>query len=136
MLGVIDSSSDLICSAGTPEKAHSSAMRDKMQPLQSLFLSFQNIPATESEQILIEPSDSLQESLFLGILLLLFACVATNCKTVNHAAVKVDLIWLFGFEQDSLGFVALLGGKYLVCLGGCDGEGASNSGKFVFFDET
>lgn len=82
------------------------------------------IPATESNQMLIKPSNSLQESLLLRILLLLLAQIAANGETVNDTAVKVNLVWLLGLNEDGLGFVALLRGEDLVCFCGCDRQRA------------
>ena len=52
-----------------------------------LQLTSSHLPATESNQMLIKPSNSLQERLLLGILLLLLGQIATDGETVNHTAV-------------------------------------------------
>jgi hypothetical protein len=86
--------------------------------------------------VLIKPSNSLKESLFLSILLLLLGEITSHRETVHDTTVQVDLIWLFGLDEDGLGLVALLGGEDLVSLSGGDGEGSADSGELGFFDES
>jgi hypothetical protein len=54
---------------------------------------------------------------------------------MHHSREKVDLIGLFCFNEDCLGFVAFLGREDLVCFRGGDGEGAGDGGEFGFLDE-
>lgn len=65
-------------------------------------------------QVLVEPANSLGESLLLGELVVLVAEVGTDSEAVGDAAVQVDLPVLAGLGEDILGLVAQLGGEDLV----------------------
>jgi hypothetical protein len=52
---------------------------------------------------------------------MLNARITANREAVHNTAVKIDLVWLLGLNQDGLGLVALLGGEDIVRLGGGDG---------------
>ena len=66
-----------------------------------------NIPL----QILVEPHNSLAESLLLSPPLNPDVHIAANCKTVGHTAEQVDLPGVSSLNEGVLGFVAELGGE-------------------------
>ena len=86
--------------------------------------------------MLIKPSNSLKESLLLGILLDLFGEITSHREAMDNTAVKVNLVWLLGLHEDGFRLVALLGWEDLVGFSGCDGEGAIDGGELRFFDES
>lgn len=92
-------------------------------------------PTMQSSQMLIEPSDRLQERLLLREPLDLLARIAAHAEAVTDAAVQVDLVRLLRREQDLLGPVALLRWEDLVCFRGGDGERAGDGGQLGFLDE-
>lgn len=65
-------------------------------------------------QVLVEPANSLGESLLLGELVVLVAEVGADSEAVSDAAVQVDLPVLAGLGEDILGLVAQLGSEDLV----------------------
>jgi len=85
--------------------------------------------------MLIKPSHSLQESLFLRKLLILLAHVTSHREAVGDPTEEVDLVWLLCLNEDNLGFVAHLGGEDVVSFRGGEGEGPGDSTEFDFFDE-
>jgi len=89
----------------------------------------------QSDQVLIEPAHSLQERLLLGELLNLLACITPDREPMGHTAVQIDLVRLFGLNEDSLRLVALLSWENLVCFCGSDGERSSDGSELGFLDE-
>lgn len=85
--------------------------------------------------MLLEPRQSLQESILLCILGDLVTQLGPHRESVFDTAVQVDLVGETGLLKDNLGFVTLLGGKDCVGLGGRDAEGTSDGLEFVGFDE-
>lgn len=62
-------------------------------------------------QVLVEPSNGLNESLLLSPLLNLDVQVTADSEAVGHAAEQVDLPGVAGFDEGVFGFVAELGGE-------------------------
>lgn len=91
--------------------------------------------ASESEQMLIKPSNGLKEGLLLGIFLNLLAHIASDRETVHDAAIQVDLVSLLSLGEDHLRLVTLLGGEDLVGFRGCDGKRTRDCREFGFFDK-
>lgn len=85
--------------------------------------------------MLLEPRQSLQESILLCVLRDLVTQLGPHRESVFDTAVQVDLVGETGLLEDNLGFVALLGGEDRVGLGGGDAEGAADGLEFVGFDE-
>jgi hypothetical protein len=104
-------------------------------PSLSLQLTQSNV-LRQSNQMLIKPSNSLQERLLLRILLYLLACIASQREAMRNSTVKVDLVWLLGGYEDLFGLVALLGREDGVGFCGGDGDGTVNGAELGFFDET
>ena len=69
-------------------------------------------------QVLVEPHNSLAESLLLGELVLGLADVGADSETVGDTAEQVDLPGLASLDEGVLGLVAELGGEDLVDLFG------------------
>lgn len=65
-----------------------------------------------------EPSDSLNEGLLLGELVLGLAQIGADGETVNDTAEQVDLPRLAGLDKGALGLVAQLRGEDLVSFYG------------------
>lgn len=87
-------------------------------------------------QILIKPSNSLQESLFLGKLLNRLAHITSNRETVRNTTEKVYLIYSLDFLEDIFCLVAFFCWEDIIGFGGCDGEGSFDGADFFFIDET
>ena len=62
-------------------------------------------------QVLIEPSNSLKESLFLGKLLLLLRNVAADSEAVLDVGEEVELVGHVVLEEDVLRLAAFFGGE-------------------------
>lgn len=67
-----------------------------------------------------EPSDSLNEGLLLGELVLGLAQIGADGETVNDTAEQVDLPRLAGLDKGALGLVAQLRGEDLVSFCGIE----------------
>lgn len=76
-------------------------------------------PERDSLQVLVEPSNSLNESLLLSPLLNLNVQVAPDGEAVRHTAEQVDLPGVAGLDEGVLGLVAELGGEDGVGFCGC-----------------
>lgn len=72
----------------------------------------------QSDQVLVEPVNSLQESFLFSKSLNLVACVATDTESMGNTREQVNLVWLLCFDQEFLRLVTLFGREYLVGLGG------------------
>lgn len=73
--------------------------------------------------------------MLLGKLLGPLGHIAADGETVLGTRVKEHLVGQAGLLENLLGLVALLGGEDLIGLGGGDGQGTGNGGKFVLVDE-
>jgi len=89
----------------------------------------------QSNQMLIKPSNRLQERALFRILLNLLASIASHGETVDDTTVQINLVRLLGLNENRLGLVTFLGGEDLVRFCGCDGEGPGDCCEFGFFDE-
>lgn len=62
-------------------------------------------------QVLVEPSNGLNESLLLSPLLNLDVQITADSEAVGHTAEEVDLPGVAGLDEGVFGFVAELGGE-------------------------
>jgi hypothetical protein len=85
--------------------------------------------------VLIEPLNSLKESLLLGKSLSIILKITAHSKSVLNVRVKVDLERFASLDKNLLGAVSLLGGENAVGLRRCDGQGSFNGSEFIFLDE-
>jgi len=85
--------------------------------------------------VLVEPVNSLQESLLLGILLVLVAQVASDSKAVLDSAEKVDLVNLFSSYQNLLALVSLFHWEDAIGFSSRDTERSGDVCEFVFVDK-
>jgi hypothetical protein len=85
--------------------------------------------------VLIEPLNSLEESLLLGESLGLVLEIASHSETVLDVRVQVDLERLAGLDEDLLRAVSQLGGENVIDLGGGDGERSLDGPELVLLDE-
>lgn len=86
-------------------------------------------------KMLLEPHQSLQESILFCVLGNLVTQLGSHRESVCDATVQVDLVGETGLLEDNFRFVTLLGGENLVGLGGGDGEGSTDGLEFIGFDE-
>jgi hypothetical protein len=68
----------------------------------------------------VKPGNGLKECLLLSILVDLAAQITAHSKSVHNATVQVNLIGLFGIDEDSFRLVTLLSREDMVRLGGGD----------------
>ena len=85
--------------------------------------------------MLVEPANGLQEGLFLGILLDLFARVTAHGKPMHDTREQVDLVRVAALLEDFLRPVTLLRGENGVGLGGRDGERALEAAELILLNE-
>lgn len=85
--------------------------------------------------MLIEPLNSLDESLLLGKLLGLAGEIGSYSKSVLNVRVQVDLEGLAGLDEDLLGAVSQVGGEDAVGLSGSDGERTLDGLELLLLDE-
>ena len=85
--------------------------------------------------MLIKPGNGLNKSLLLGKLLMFLRHIASNREAMGDTTEEIDLIWLFGLDEDNFRFVTFLGCEDLVYFCGCDGERAFDCCEFGFFHE-
>jgi hypothetical protein len=74
--------------------------------------------------VLVEPLNSLKESLLLGKSLSIILKITAHSKSVLNVRVQVDLERLASLDENLLGAVSLLGGENAVGLRRCDGQGS------------
>jgi hypothetical protein len=91
--------------------------------------------ATDSK-VLIKPSNRLDESLLLSILLSRDLEIGTNRESVLGATVKGDLVWLLGLDKDLLCLVTLLSWEDLVNFSGGNVEGSVYGSEFFLLNES
>lgn len=105
-----------------------------MKNARSIYLE-STLGRLRSNQVLVEPDDSLSEGLLLGKLDDPVVRVAPHREAVLDAGEQVDLVRQPGLLEDHLGPVALLRGEDGVRLGGGDGERARDGGELGLRDE-
>lgn len=85
--------------------------------------------------MLLEPLDSLQESILLSILHRPVGRVSTDSKAVRNAAVEVDLVRETRVLQDLFGFMALLSGEDCISLCSSNSQRALDGLQLLRLDE-
>jgi hypothetical protein len=85
--------------------------------------------------VLIEPLNSLNESLLLGKYLCLVLEITAHSKSVFNVRVQVDLEGLASLNEDLLGTVSQVGGEEVVDLSGGNGERSLDGLELILLDE-
>jgi hypothetical protein len=85
--------------------------------------------------MLVHPTNSLRESLLLGVLLSFDALVALHCESMRDTREQVDLPGLACLNEDLLRLVSLLRREDRIYLGCRNGEGTSDGSKLLIFNK-